>query len=471
MPISLKPKKYSSSRHIHKTVFFTTILALASFNFFQLQQLTKGDALAHSKEMAFLAPLVSETNGTQPGKTAPEASLYPFGIIPNSPYAYSFVVGSFHENRTAYKGFLYNVLNAVYFLRQLGSTADFCLWAQLAPDSSLEQGQLPPEDWKALQRLGIHVIPMEKPTYESFAHLMYDKFRALQLTQYRRIMYLDSDVLPLANMDFWFHLSDEEHNRTPTILRPNLIWASRGAPCNGGMFMLHPFQSAWDLLSNVIERQRSIGQKLPYPHFDWLDGWGHNFMEKGDSWEAVEKSGNRWRFHGGHSDQGLWYFFAKYIVQDCSMAIGHRLQSFVPWNSSHPGIPRGSIRDPSMPIKVKEATFEVEPHSPRSVIIMGNCRPKSESWMCQPPAVNLAHFMGSAKPWQRGHSGSTYLSAGNLWFAILRNVSGLLDLGLDVDNWNTKHLVGMKESPLGYMPWWGDNAKFIMAKNGTNSTN
>jgi len=79
--------------------------------------------------------------------------------------------------------------------------------------------------------------------------------------------------------------------------------------------------------------------------------------------------------------------------------------------------------------------------------------------------------MGSAKPWQRGHSGSTYLSAGNLWFAILRNVSGLLDLGLDVDNWNTKHLVGMKESPLGYMPWWGDNAKFIMAKNGTNSTN
>ena len=75
---------------------------------------------------------------------------------------------------------------------------------------------------------------------------MYDKFRALQKTEYKRIMYLDSDILPLVNLDYYFHLSDPNEKSLPTILQPNLNIATRSAPYIGGMFMMYPAEGAWN---------------------------------------------------------------------------------------------------------------------------------------------------------------------------------------------------------------------------------
>jgi hypothetical protein len=119
-------------------------------------------------------------------------------------------------------------------------------------------------------------------------------------------MLLDADTLPLVNLDYLFKLSDPEYDPNP-VLRPNLIMATRGEPCNTGMFMMHPEPGAWEDLQRVIELQHERGRKLPYPHFDWKDGWGHNFEREGDHWEAIHKNGTAWRYHAGHSDQGLWY--------------------------------------------------------------------------------------------------------------------------------------------------------------------
>jgi len=53
-------------------------------------------------------------------------------------YAYNFVLGGIHESQPAYKGFLYNILISVNLLKKLGSEADFWVWAQLSPNSTLD---------------------------------------------------------------------------------------------------------------------------------------------------------------------------------------------------------------------------------------------------------------------------------------------------------------------------------------------
>lgn len=398
---------------------------------------------------------------------------YPYDIAPSSPYAYSFVVGSIHEDRHAYKGFLYNVFNTVHLLKKLGSTADFVLWAQLAPDSN--NTHLPAADAQALSKLGVHVILMEKPQHESFAHLMYDKFRALQLTQYRRIVYLDSDVLPLVNMDYWFHLSDSQHTTTPTILRPNMVWASRGTPCNGGMFMMHPFPNAWKLLSETTEKQRAIGKTLPYPHFDWSSGWGHDFIKAGDVWEGFKRNDTHWRFHGGHSDQGLWYFYAKYLVQDCSIVVFDRVQNWGPaaeYNvdvNSQPELAadfRG-YNPQTVPRLLNQTHLALMQFSPKPLIQQARKCDFEEGrlagdHMCYPPYRDVAHYMGTNKPWQTGLKRAKFeKNTCQLWFEMLEENNQQLALGVDILKWEEKHLPSMKESPLGYLPKHGDNAKVI----------
>ena len=89
---------------------------------------------------------------------------------PSSPYAYTFVIGGIHENRPAYKGFVYDILVSANLLRKLGSTCDIWVWAQLSANSTLQD--LLAEDKRMFQALNIHVELLEKPEHDSFAHIV-----------------------------------------------------------------------------------------------------------------------------------------------------------------------------------------------------------------------------------------------------------------------------------------------------------
>lgn len=399
---------------------------------------------------------------------SPEANTLPLTVdlvpledIPPKTYAYSFVIGGFHEDRKAYKGFLYNVLITVKILRRLGSLADFIVWAQLSPDSKREV--LPSEDLRLFNALDIKVITMEKPTHESFAHLMYDKFRALQLTQYRRIIYLDSDVIPLVNFDYLFRLSDPQDESSPTILQPNIILASRNTPCNGGMFMMHPIEGSWEDLSEVIRRQHEEGRNLPYPHFDVFRGWGHNFAKAGDIWESVVSNQTNWNFHGAHSDQGLWYYYAKYVNKNVTIIIGDRVQS---WTYNE---------QTKIPTKATEERGILDQYSLEPLVYQDDCDQSFDDskFICFAPYRDLAHFTGKTKPWQVGVEKSWMEGTGGvalhaphrLWFKELGELNQEHNFGLDMKKWNKKHMPSMADSPLGYMPLYKDNAKMIFGNN------
>ena len=62
--------------------------------------------------------------------------------------------------------------------------------------------KLPQEDEEILNKSGIIVKYLPKARADNFHTAMMDKFRILQFVEYDRILYLDSDVIPLNNLDY-----------------------------------------------------------------------------------------------------------------------------------------------------------------------------------------------------------------------------------------------------------------------------
>lgn len=143
---------------------------------------------------------------------------------PSSPYAYVWIIGGINEDKLSYRGFIWDILISASLLRRQGSTADFWLYARLSSDSKRET--MLDEDVRLLEAMGIRIKYLDKPQRESFAQVVYDKFLTINMTEYKRVMFLDADIIPLTNMDYYFHLSDPDYTDVPTLLKPNFIVVS-----------------------------------------------------------------------------------------------------------------------------------------------------------------------------------------------------------------------------------------------------
>ena len=299
------------------------------------------------------------------------------------------------------------------------------------------------------------------------------------MVEYRRVMFLDADLIPLANLDYLFHLSDPEHTQTPTMLRPNVIMATRGEPCNTAFFMVEPRLERYELLQMAIERQHEAGRTLPYPHFDKREGWGHNFQEAGDFWKSRFRTKKLWNFHAAHSDQGLMYYYAKYLIQDTTIVIADKLQHWAPRTD---GGNEGKDYRLTKPQLLSEEKGTLTEASPVPLVWQYHCdRDPDGAWNCPAPYRHLAHFWGKEKPWMseykdfgRTNSTGEMRAAYRLWFRTLDELSRELSMGLDVENWNAKHLPELKAPSLGHMAMPFDLAKQVYKTisseaNGTNA--
>jgi hypothetical protein len=89
-------------------------------------------------------------------------------------------------------------------------------------------------------------------------------------------------------------------------------------------------------------------------------------------------------------------------------------------------------------------------------------------WRCTPPYDSTAHFTGKTKPWKREYdpNGDTDYSyrqtaARFLWFKELTELNEKYDVGLDMENWNKKHLPSMQGVALGGMAMFHDQKDVI----------
>jgi hypothetical protein len=377
----------------------------------------------------------------------------------SSPYSYAWVLGAIHEDKWAYKGFLWDIIISANLFRKQGSTADFWIFVRLSPDSKLDD--LPLEDRRLLEEAGINIKLLDKPKKESFARLVFDKFLTINMTDYKRVMFLDGDLIPLVNLDYIFHLSDADHTATPTLIKPNLIMASWREPCNTGMFMVEPSVEAFAKYNDALLKHREKAKKLLYPHFDFTEGWGRNFVEHGETWRSAKQNrAKRWRFHASHSDQGLMFYWSKYLIQDVTIVISNIVEN---WK-------RGPDGDPVRESELKDV---FAPYQEKPLVYQWSCKKSDDkkdnteiqnSWRCFPPIDGMAHMMGNTKPWKQSRTelitkvatrSFHQNAAKSLWFVELKEINEKYQMGIDLDNWNSIYPALMTNDTLGTL------AKFI----------
>jgi len=356
----------------------------------------------------------------------------------NSPYAYAFVIGGVNPSKPAYKGFLYNILVSARVLRQLGSTADVVAFFQLS-HAYRRSDTLPDEDLRALRGMGIKIYYIERSEHESFYETVMNKFRILQLTQYKRVLLMDGDVMPVSNLDYLFHLSDDnKFGPGNSTLRENVIVSGPWEPSNAGFFMLTPSQGDYDHILDIIQKRKQQADADDVL-FDEVKGWGH-VIEEGDEWVSRRETGRNWTFHFAFSDQGLLYHWTKYVKHSVSIVYHGRVENWSPVEVN------GKIK------AVKERVLD-QPfleHSKPLLRQYGTC----QKFMC-----DFMHFSGIQKPWLRKPptdlDDSNKLSNGpNIWWYFLMVVDHELGLKFDFANWTP----GQRPS-LGLYATWTDMGK------------
>jgi hypothetical protein len=395
----------------------------------------------------------------------------------HSKYAYAFVIGGCDPNSTSplsgvpsYRFFLYNILVAAHILRYPPSDevpADIILLVQMKYHVNMTV--LPDVDRLALRKANIIVKYIPPSPHESFYRTVLDKFRVLSFTQYRRVLLLDADIMPLRNLDYLFQLSDQG------VLRENMMVAGNLEPSNAGFFMVAPATGDLELINGIIQQREREAHHLPYPYFDPIRGWGH-VIDPHDQWETLqEKRGSNWTFWAAFADQGLLFYFLKYVKQSVSIATKDGIQNWIPGSA-------GQLRRDGSSISAASPILEGYYPSLLQNYSLPSCnvlRRTKKEMPCQQPQRSFVHFSGPSKPWRyvrlvvasyslsclfldtsfrpltlnATHSNfsipRTVLSSrvfnetgknlveSNLhfWFQILAEVNALYDLGIDFNAW------------------------------------
>ena len=385
-----------------------------------------------------------------------------------SPYAYLWIIGGVNEDNFYYKGFVWDVLVSASMLRKLGSTADFWLYIRMSPDSKLDK--LPAEDLRLLDALGVNVKHLDKPVYESFGLLMFDKFLILNMTQYKRVMFLDSDTLPLTNMDYIFHLSDPDYKLLPTVMNPYLVLSSRREPTNGAMFVVEPSAWLYEQYLETVRLQREKALTMPYPHFSKGQGWGYDFTANNDHWESVWENGTAWNWHGSHVDQGLLYYLGKFVANKSSFAIGERLQN---WKRV-PGQKKPELESETTGVldKYQGKVISYQFQCDKPIEKRKGVNPKFDSW-CHSPNNAFAHFNGDRKPWSsffklkwlREPSNKTSTSnrfdSRMKWWRELTELNAKYQMGINFTFYNDDYIPLMQKPSLGATPKYADQSRII----------
>lgn len=230
-------------------------------------------------------------------------------------FAYAFLLAGVHPETLFTNGGFYGILAANEFFKQVvNSTADVVAMIRIHKDSKAIS--FTPEQEDMFQRVGIKLEYIPKPAVDNFFTAMFDKFRMLSLTEYDRVMFLDSDIQPLCNLDYIFTESMGEN----ATLEPNVIRAGKLEAVNGGLFMLEPNVGDADRAFKDINERYKYGLK-------WNTTIGWQEILPPDHWESVKlKNVTNWEFNGGDADQGYLYYWAKYVKRSVSILFPNKME-------------------------------------------------------------------------------------------------------------------------------------------------
>ena len=305
-----------------------------------------GSTLRAAEELSFQAPfdwkrnpLLSNINTSiydqreSPPKQLSPLLLQPPPTPPASStvrrnWAYAFLVAGVDPSKPElYRGFLYNIFVSSYILHIKGSRATIVVLIQMSCLS--KHRTLPQFDVDLLKAANITIRYLPKfrsAKSEHFYAVTLEKFRVLELDEYSRVLFLDSDVMPMCSLDYLFELSEPEHKNQRSLLKENVVLAWKDEPAHAALFMMRPSRADYEELQHVIRKKEEKALALPYPHWNEVEGWGHNFSDTDDWRSPMKAHGMKWDWHAVIADQGLLYYWTKYCKKDVSLIIKHQIE-------------------------------------------------------------------------------------------------------------------------------------------------
>ena len=224
---------------------------------------------------------------------------------PSSPFAYVFMIWKVNPSHpTTYRPYLANVMIAASLFSKFHSTFDVVFMIRI--DYSSSHIRLSLEEELMVQGVGIRILYMpirqernpergNSSSPRGEISDMMNKFDVWNLTEYDRVLFLDSDIIPLANLDYMFRrqIPQEDHtkNQQPK-LHPTVVISGYLQPANGGFFVLEPNKDDYEQLQNIINQMPRT-----YKDFNKTLGWGH-VITPPDQWETNRRSnqGENWTF-------------------------------------------------------------------------------------------------------------------------------------------------------------------------------
>lgn len=269
-----------------------------------------------------------------------------------SPFAYVTLISGIADD-FKYHGFLYNALIMRKALTDMGSTADFVV---LLGFNQRENASFFEKDKQLLASLGIKLFYLPRFVDEShrlsFAEMALLKITPWSFTQYKRVQFLDGDVMPTKNLDCFFGLQQ------------NTFTVGAASPLNSGWYLAIPKIDDFVYMRNKAvwrlgrDWDKQTGWAEPLPATDPLH------------YRGQRKPCLLWDFNGADMDQGLFthYFIlneGRGLLVDTEHRSARRFQ-------------RGLLYESSESLKASEA-FSV----------CGGADPTSY----------FLHFTGQSKPW------------------------------------------------------------------------
>jgi alpha-N-acetylglucosamine transferase len=317
-------------------------------------------------------------------------TIDPHGVPQKSKYAYAFLLGGAlgdTSDASNYLGGLFSVVVAAHALRRQGSTADMILMVQMSARSNATR--LPDQLEEMLQKSNVRLSYLPKYSnvkLEVFYSLQLEKFRILQFEEYRRITYLDYDMLPYCSLDYLMELSDgTSRDGTPPqtrLLQDNVIMAYNTEPSSGGLFILRPNITDYQRMQNIIRQKEQRGLTRKYPHWDQVEGWGQ-VIPSDQPWRTtLGETGRNWTWHGAHCDQGLLYYWTKFIQHNVSIIIQHQIEQ---WGQNNE-----TGKSQLIDVDTSNALYQYGCRTPP---------PQVKSSRLMAPYNSFIHLTGRSKPW------------------------------------------------------------------------
>lgn len=194
----------------------------------------------------------------------------------------------------AYRGFLYHAILVKKALEQLGSEMDFVLLVgfssgEISQDSAVQADLSLLRQHKIklffLPRLEEDLQGQQRKKKVSFMEMALLKITPWSFSQYKRVQFLDGDVLPHKNMDCLFELDRNSFN------------TGSASPLNSGWYLGIPNMKDYEEMKVLaVNRARTKwNEKL---------GWGKEVPT--DLWyRGRGRTVKKWDFNGASLDQGL----------------------------------------------------------------------------------------------------------------------------------------------------------------------